>query len=180
MEKDHIELITQQLNNISIRKIKIKNENDEYKSSIKKYNIKDYDVDDMEDSEREYEMSIIDWNLDFIDRYENDNPTEKEVDEFISFNLAKTLQYKIKFCLNIDDEMYQTLNKIQKQRLKIIGQKINNNIPLLKNKGIHKKRKIHHIKKLSRAIKYFINDTYDEYSIEQITTKMRKIKIRRI
>lgn len=189
MDKSWLELITRQLYSIDlnknkttkIRKIKVKNEDDEYQSLIKKYNIKDYAVDKMDENDRKYEMNLIDWNLNVIESYENSyNATERELNEFISFNLAKVLQYKIKFCFDLDNKMYQDLSKIQKNKLRIIGKKIYNGIPLLKNKGIRKKNKIHHIKKLNRALKHFLTDCEDSESqnIDQIIYKMKKIKIK--
>ena len=135
----------------------------------------------MDENDRKYEMNLIDWNLNVIESYENSyNATERELNEFISFNLAKALQYKIKFCFDLDNKMYQDLSKIQKNKLRIIGKKICNGIPLLKNKGIRKKNKIHHIKKLNRALKHFLTDCEDSESqnIDQIIYKMKKIKIK--
>ena len=189
MNKEWLELIIQQLHHIylnsgkttKIKKIRVKSKKDEYNCLLKKHQMRDIDIERMSKHQLLNNMEILDANLDIVDKLEHNYlmPRE-ELENFFSYNLLMCLDYKKMFCLDVDNKIYRDMNYIQKNKLRIIGNKIHSNIPLLKNKGIHKHKKLHHIKKLNKAIKHFINESeeLDSHNIEQIITRIKKIKIK--
>lgn len=180
MNEDSLNNITQRLN-----KIKIKTGDSNYQNLLKKYNIEELPDEpaDIEFREEQY-LQILD-TLDWIEEIEMDcEPTNRKMDELIEYSLAKTMQYKrrVNFDPNcpVNKEVSPKAAKLHVE----IGDLVYQNIPLLKDNRICKHRKIRNIKKLNKKIVRFVDqiekDNIEEKeAIENITTKIRKINIKK-
>lgn len=178
----------------------INDEDIEYETLIKQYNIKDYPKNIMTDDDKHEEYQILKSNIKTIDNYylsSGCNIDDYDIDEFIKYNLAKNLQYKRKFCLDTNNKIYRDLNHKRKNKIKVIRKKILHNISILKNKKICRHKKLFCIKKISKAIIHFIDEEYylnlptrtcklrikeindDNATVDDIIYKMRKLNIKK-
>ncbi len=165
--------INQDQNNKPNIKIKIcKNTN--YNRLIKQHDIIDYNTPELDLEDREKEYQLVKDNLLNLNKFET---TDVNLHKFVSYNLAKSLQYKKKICFNTNHCMYRNLNRKLKSKLNIIGKKVNSNISILKDKNLPKKYKLHHIKKLNKAIIDFVDDATFTNDEKIVRIKLKKLVI---
>ena len=102
---------------------------------------------------------------------------QNNFNKFISFNLAKAMQYKKRIIFNPNHHMYQDLNNRLKNKLKIIGKKIDHNITILKDKSISKYYRIKSIRKLNKSLINFVDDATYVNDKKIVMIKIKKLKI---
>ena len=176
---------------IKMRVIKIKNKDNEYRRVLQQSNIQDWeDVDEMTQDDKDTEYQMVQENIGRAQEYEDLSDYElsdtegakEESDKFIDFNIAKTMQYRKRVCLDANNKMYKNLSYSRKNKLRTIDKKVDRNLSILKRNGIRKRYKMYRIKKLNRAIINFIEESIivgkPIPNVESIIIKIRRLKIK--
>ena len=173
-----MDILTRDMSNMRIKIRKVEQNN--YDKYIKKYNINDKELIDYTEDESCYEYLTMKRIIYSIDKLNEKNINDYDIDDFILFEYARTLRLKKRACLNADDNKYKHIDKIAKNKIRIINRKVINNLLILNNNNISIVTKLFHIKKLNKA---FINlldcetKRKEELELKNITIKIKKIII---
>ncbi len=182
MDQRWLDLLTQKMGNLSLnsgRRIKVRKV-EKYGQLVKRFKINDKSADDFTPEESATENEIIHQNLYTLEHL----PLSQEgMDEFILFNYTKALQMQKNCALDENHETYKDYPKVMKIKIRIIREKINTNVQCLNNSSVPLDRKLYYIKKLNKALLNLYVDEekrLSEQSVEQITRKIKVLKIKTI